>query len=626
MQSDLSMNVCIELQGAPYTFTLRFLQQGNDLLWKMDTATIKAQACSGNCVPLGEDLSLKFACADFLNYACTFTLVYAGDLSWKMDGSTFTYQIGDPLYPYQWHLNNSGQTTFSQSAGKSGEDLHMAQAIGDHLNGAGVILAILDSGLEIAHEDLAANVIPNGSYNYVNNTNDPTPTGTGGDHGTSVAGISAAVAMNHVGGRGVAPKAALKGFNVLAAQSEQSFIESMGGHPRSQDVAIFNMSYGADGQNYSAMNTTIRALYDASSALRGGKGGIYVKSAGNGFEDVKVDENNHYTCSEQAYGVKGLTCQNAVGEEENSRPEVITVGAFNAIGVRSSYSTAGANLWISAPGGEYGSASPAILTTDLMGKDRGYSRSDLTTPANAFEIGDPTYNPNCNYTSAFNGTSSAAPNASGAIALILQANPNLTRRDIKYILAKTARKIDPESTDAKISVDINGIAYLASDGWLTNAAGYHFHNWYGFGAVDVDAAVAMAKTYAAGSLPKTADVTYGQAIQPTPIPDNNAAGFVQTIQITEDYTIENLFAAVSIDHADTGEIGIELTSPAGTRSILLNIRSALKKGLNDDNGVLLGTNAFYGEKTKGTWTLRIIDSWPGNTGSVKMAMLRIVGY
>jgi subtilisin family serine protease len=45
-----------------------------------------------------------------------------------------------------------------------------------------------------------------------------------------------------------------------------------------------------------------------------------------------------------------------------------------------------------------------------------------------------------NYTASFNGTSAAAPTASGVIALMLEANPKLTFWEVKYILAKTARR------------------------------------------------------------------------------------------------------------------------------------------------------------------------------------------
>lgn len=530
----------------------------------------------------------------------------------------------DPLFSQQWHLINTGQTAFSAAGGVAGEDLRMTQTFAELVSGFGVIVAVLDSGLEIAHEDLRSNVIPNGSWNYANLTTDPTPTQTDGDHGTSVAGIIAAAGYNGLGGRGVAYAASLKGFNVLKTQSDQNYIESMGGHPRSQDVAIFNMSYGSDTTGFEALTATAREFFESTATLRNGKGGIYVKSAGNGFDLIQISDGEYYQCSKQAYGLATLSCQNATAEEECSRPEVITVGAFNASGVKSSYSTAGANLWISAPGGEFGSASPAIITVDQSGCDKGYSRSNHPNPVNSFETGDPVYNPACNYTSAFNGTSAAAPSASGAIALMLQVNPALTRRDVKHILARTARKIDPLAQAVYVCID--GENYEALQSWITNKAGYNFHNWYGFGAIHVDHAVAMARTYTT-ALPALQNKSYGGALGTAlDIPDNDAAGITETIEVTDDLTIENFFLIIALDHPDISETGIEVTSPQGTRSILLNIRSGMKTGLNIPEGAIMASNAFYGEKTKGTWTLKVLDSWANNTGSVKYFGIRILGY
>ena len=633
VNSDLSMTPCVEYQGVAYTFKLKFSQDGSDLLWKMDASTFKqSQSGAANCIPIGSDLAIKVCCADLMNYTYSFTLNYVSDLTWKMDTTTFTGTPGDPLFPFQWHIRNTGQTTFSTGAGTPGEDLHMTQSMASRLTGAGIIMAILDEGLEIAHEDLKANIIPNGSYNFLNGTTDPTYAKTSGDHGTSVAGIAAAVAMNGVGGRGVAPNASLKGFNILSAQTTENFVMSMGGNGNvpSQNVDIFNMSYGDDVLYYNPLADSLRNLFtNTSPTLRGGKGAIYVKSSGNGFQsmDIKAGQTTYtYRCTDQKYGRSDLTCQNADADEEQSRPEVITVGAYNANGVRASYSTAGSNLWVCAPGGESGVTAPGILTTDASGCNRGYSQKNLTDPANSFETGDVTYNPNCNYTSTFDGTSAAAPAASGAIALILQANPNLYRRDVKYILAKTARKIDPNSPGSLVTVSINGSNYIASQGWITNAAGFNFNNWYGFGAIDVDAAVALAKIYQANSLPSLSDKTYGATFDPVPIPDNSAAGVTKTIDAPDNMTIENLMVMVATDHPDTREVGIEITSPSGTRSILLNLYSAVQTGLNAANGVLFSSNAFFGEKSKGIWTLKVVDGWPGNTGSLELFNLRILGY
>jgi len=629
IESDLGMKLCVEYSGKQYEFKLDYFPDSSGLLWKMDDATFKEiPFVSGKCNSMDSGLNIKICCAYFHTYKCSFTLNFK-ETYWEMDWKSFQADYGDPLTAFQWHIQNTGQTAFSKSGGTKGEDLRMDKAIADQLSGAGIIMAIVDSGLEIAHEDIAGNIIPNGSYNYVNNTTDPTnTTKTDGDHGTSVAGIAAAVSMNGKGGRGVAPRVSLKGFNALITQSATDRIYSLGGHTRSKDVDIFNMSYGLDGLSYISLTPTYKNFYDKTpKELRGGKGGIYVKSAGNEFDDTEDDKGKTYTCTEHN-GIKGLTCWNAAADEQNSRPEVITVGAFNASGVRSSYSTAGSTLWVSAPGGEKGTDSPAIITIDQTGTEKGYSRHGINKDEFPFDVGDPTYNPNCNYTNTMNGTSSAAPNASGAIALILQANPNLTRRDVKHILAKTARKIDPESKASYVTVKINGADYQASEGWVTNAAGYNFHNWYGFGAVNVDAAVAMAKNYQADSLPKLLpNKTFGSDLATAvEIPDNNASGVTRTIDVSEDLTIENLFVQLSITHPDTSEVGIEITSPRGTKSILLNIRSSIKEGLDEKGGVILGSNAFYGEKTKGTWTLKVLDSVKEKTGTLDLFKLNIMGY
>ena len=628
--SDWSMTLCVDYQGTEqYQFKLDYVPDSSEIFWKMDKTTLKKiQSGSGSCNPIDKDLNVNLCCAYFFIYKCSFTLKYTSypadpdGFYWKLDRASFNSVDGDPLTAFQWHIQNTGQTAFSKSAGKPGEDLRMGKAIADQLSGLGVIMAIVDSGLEIAHEDIAGNVIPDGSYNYVNNTNDPTPASAEGDHGTSVTGIAAALSMNGKGGRGVAPRTSLKGFNALETNSSADEIFSLGGHTRSENVDIFNMSYGDDGLRYFPLSPTYKDFYDkTANELRGKKGGIYVKSAGNEFNVTRG-----YICTKYN-GVKGLTCWNATADEINSRPEIIIVGAFNASGVKSSYSTAGSTLWISAPGGEFGSDSPAIITTDLTGTDRGYSRKNLVDPRNPFEIGDPTYNPNCNYTSRFNGTSSSAPNASGAIALILQTNPNLTRRDVKHILAETARKIDPDSKASYVKVNINGVDYQASEGWVTNGGGFNFHNWYGFGAVNVDAAVAMAKNYRADSLPKALPKTFDSALATAvAIPDNDASGVTRTIEVSEDLTIENFSVQLLIKHPDTSEVGIEITSPKGTKSILLNIRSSIKTGLDGEGGVILGSNAFYGEKTKGTWTLKVLDSVKENTGTLELFKLNIMGY
>ena len=98
----------------------------------------------------------------------------------------------DPLFAEQWRLSNTGQTAFSNRAGSAGADLRMTGVIGAGRNGAGVKLAIIDTGLEICHPDLAANTAMGGSFNFrADGTpgasrTDPFNHSILGDHGASV--------------------------------------------------------------------------------------------------------------------------------------------------------------------------------------------------------------------------------------------------------------------------------------------------------------------------------------------------------------------------------------------------------------------------------------------------------
>ena len=72
-------------------------------------------------------------------------------------------------------------------------------------------------------------------------------------------------------------------------------------------------------------------------------------------------------------------------------------------------------------------------------------------------------------TTYFQGTSAAAPLAAGALALVLEANPDLTYRDVMHLIAKTSRIPNIED----------------KNGWLINGANYHLNERYGFGVLDV---------------------------------------------------------------------------------------------------------------------------------------------
>ncbi len=540
------------------------------------------------------------------------------------------------LTSYQWHLENEGQSAFASETGTIGEDINQQTAYSEGISGNTVIVAVVDTGLEIAHSDLSSNVISGESWDFWNLDSDPTNNyNSDGDHGTSVAGIIAAK-DNGIGGRGVAPGVSLKGFSyILSNQSISEHIDALGGSsisPKSDDVDIFNMSYGTSNTDDSTINSTLRSHLEwAADNSRAGKGAIYVKSAGNGFEDF--GNNNSADCAKA--NDAGISCQNVNMDAIAATPWIINVGALNADGERSSYSTGGSGIWISAPGGEYGydqtygwSASnpvkifqPAIITTDQSGCSKGYSSTVNGSPPNRFEDNSNSLNDGCNFTSTFNGTSSAAPVISGGIALILEANSNLTWRDVKHILANTSRKVD--SSHAGISISINGGNYDANLGWVTNDASYDYHNWYGFGALDIDAAVAMAKTYVSSLGTFTTKDNSADSLSIS-IADEDASGNTDSLTIAA-ITVEVVEITISISHPDIGEVAIELQSPASTKSILLTMYNGFSNS-DDLAEMVLLSNAFYGESGAGSWTIKVIDGVFGNTGTLTSWKLKIYGH
>ncbi len=592
----------------------------------------------------------------------------------------------DPLAYQQWHLRNVGQKAYSLSdemkqglvdAGfntqeqadaifaeqeatelVAGEDMNVAAAYAQGVTGAGVTAVVADSGMEIRHEDLIDNVLPNRSLNLdesVLDRTDPTSLSNSGDHGTSVAGLIAAKGWNGKGGRGVAPDTGLIGMNYLGSGKISQADLLVHGFPGSgistdEEISAFNRSYGITYPGfiaYSVLDEEIESYPNLT--LRGGKGALNIKSSGNAFRNDGLEAS---LCSDNGANSMGLTCYNGAFEPSQAHPYYLSIAAVNANGQHTSYSTAGANLMASAPAGEFGRYAPAMVTTDQMTCINGYSgfnggtisffasviNADFAESQFPFNYPGHPENANCNYTSTFNGTSSAAPNASGVVSLILSANPELTWRDVRHIIANTSTIIDVE--DEVVELTVGEGTFAAHDGWVENAAGYSFNNLYGFGRVDAGAAVEMALNYSADLGEQVITdwqgfgSTAGEAAMTANIPDNSAAGVTQEIEVTEDVIIEGMQFEFDVSNEHMGfilngslitsaghDLALEVTSPSGTRSVLLSSKQALLDASFSfyngysvsyimDGGVFL-SNAFYGENAKGTWTIRALDT--GNT-------------
>ena len=188
----------------------------------------------------------------------------------------------------QWDLNNTGQ-----NSGLPGADI--SAPAGWSIRTSGALVAIIDSGALLTHEDLAANLWINphiGSYGYTNdkygidaiaNTglNDATATPDGNGHGTHVAGTIGAVGNNSRGIAGVAWTTQLMILRFLPASGSGSLSDSIEciNYAIHAGAKIINASYGSDTPSQSEL-TAIRAA--------GAAGIIFVAAAGNDTRNLDV--------------------------------------------------------------------------------------------------------------------------------------------------------------------------------------------------------------------------------------------------------------------------------------------------------------------------------------------------
>jgi photosystem II stability/assembly factor-like uncharacterized protein/subtilisin-like proprotein convertase family protein len=461
--------------------------------------------------------------------------------------ATFVEDVTDPSWSNEWHLN----PFVTDSPGVN------ATTAWGTTRGAGVVVAVMDDGLQYTHPDLQPNYLSSLSWDFFGNDPDPAPT-TGGNcettadcHGTAVAGVVAARGGNEIGVRGVAPEASLAGIRLTAGYvADARVAEAL--TFKLDEIHVANLSWGFTDPLEDLEPLSKAALETAVRQGRGGKGRIFVKAGGND-------------------GDEGGNC-NFEGVTANRH--VIAVGAFASDGQQAYYSTPCAALLVTAPSN---GGARSITTTDLQGS-AGYTTTGLTL----------------DYTSYFGGTSASTPIVSGVVAMMLARNPGLTWRDVKHILVRTAIRVD--ATDP---------------GW---SVGTFPHNEkYGFGLVDAGAAVGLAAAWPPVG-PEVAIEPSTRAVGLT-VPDNNPTGLADTITIGGEHAglqVEHVDVVFSATHPRRSDLDITLTSPSGVVSRLAPA-SPVNAGANY-TAWRLGSVRHWGESPVGAWTLHVSDRKGSYTG------------
>jgi subtilisin family serine protease len=292
--------------------------------------------------------------------------VLVGALALMASGAPPAAASADPGFPQQWGLARIG----AERAWASGR-------------GEGAVVAVVDSGVDLAHEDLRDRIV--GSVSCIGSDGDPAACrGSAQDddgHGTHVAGIAVATNDNGVGVSGVAPRASLLAVRVLAHECAADGCTARGS---GADVAAgirWAARNGADVINLSLGDTVTTAFgpdFGGAVEEAWSRGVVVVVAAGNDFALSPLANNS------PAIVVAATTRNDARASYSN--------GSSNAIG--------SAGYGLAAPGGEVGDR-PETCTRDPLGILSTY-----------WDQGRSTYG-------CLAGTSMAAPHVAGAAAVLL---------------------------------------------------------------------------------------------------------------------------------------------------------------------------------------------------------------
>ncbi|XP_029909563.1 furin (paired basic amino acid cleaving enzyme) b [Myripristis murdjan] len=437
----------------------------------------------------------------------------------------------DPDFPKQWYLSNPAH-----------QDLNTKAAWAQGYTGRGVVVTILDDGIEKDHPDLISNYDPEASYDVNDGDADPQPRYTQRNenrHGTRCAGEVAAAANNGVCGVGVAYNAKIGGVRMLDGEVTD-VVEAHSLSLNPQHIHIYSASWGPedDGKSLDGPAKLAKeAFLQGITKGRGGLGSIFVWASGNGGREQDSCNCDGYTNSIYTLSISSTTQSGNVPwySEPCSSTLATTFSSGN-------------------PGEKQ------IVTTDLRQK--------------------------C--TDSHTGTSASAPLAAGIIALTLEANMNLTWRDMQHLVVRTSRP-----------------GHLSAVDWKTNGVGRRVSHSYGYGLLDAGAMVALAQNW-------TSVGPQHQCVH-TMLTDSRDIGnklvFSKNVDACwgqPEYvsSLEHVQARLTLSYNQRGKLAIHLISPLGTRSTLLSPRpdDFSSEGFND---WAFMTTHSWDEDPQGEWTLEI---------------------
>ena len=510
-------------------------------------------------------------------------------------------------------------------------------------SGEGVRVGIVDSAHDLLHTDLNGNLPVNfdldgdgnlevdANGNSIPDILDNDHSGTSmASHGTAVSGIALG-RHNNGSAVGVAPESTYVPHRYL-----NGGVMPDSGYYNYADVV--NNSWGRDGTAGVLLTRTPLFLATWETATQNS---IQVIAAGNDRDP----------------GGTATQGWNNTNNDGRTRRENIIVGATMRNGEVEQYSTPGASLFVSAPVNGSNFRFINALNGGPNANQQFTTTSDVTDDAsNNFD--DVGY-ANGPVTTRMNGTSAAAPMVTGSIALMLEANPSLTLRDVQHILAETSVKnglfdsngdgqldaINPNAGgNAAVpgsagSIELRttfqpgvnttfGIADGHNTGWFQNGAGNWVSDSFGFGIVDAGAAVDAASTWSNVSDELVA-TTNTILSNPYTIPEGNLGGLnslsnAGSWTVNDPLKVEWVELTLDLNLPEQDEVMLAVQSPSGTRSVLMAPGGSDATNFNGERTLI--TNQFWGENSSGDWSIEVLDTnVDGDSATISNAKLDIYG-
>jgi subtilisin family serine protease len=347
---------------------------------------------------------------------------YAPDVELSFEGAAehvdaspeATSAADEPYYGLQWD--------------KQAQDVPAAHEV---TRGEGTSVAIIDSGVDAAHPDLAHAVNEALSRNF---TGDGlgSANAAGGDHGTHVAGTVAANDRNEAGVVGTAPGAELVDCRVFSPTGGASFgvIVAAVAYSAVIGVDVANLSLGAYPIPRQGLGSFYGKVLNRVMTYANSQGTLLTLSAGNARADLRTDKNFISLPNEGAQGLS-VAATGTIGFGSSFDVDDVQDPADSP----ARYTNYGTNdIVLSAPGGDYDLSLDATVgglpawaydlvlstvSTPVFDGDGNYAGSE---PGYAWKA----------------GTSMAAPQVAGAAALVKSEAPGLNANQIKSLLKRTA--------------------------------------------------------------------------------------------------------------------------------------------------------------------------------------------